>query len=55
MPETLKFKKLKKATIKYYTGKKVPLKYRERYGMIYDKEEAKQIAFAIAQKKGWRI
>jgi len=55
MPKTKKFEKLLKSTKEHYVGKKVPLKYRERYGMIYDKEEARQIAFAIAKSKNWRV
>jgi len=54
MPKTRKFKKLLKDVKEQYLGKKVPEKYRKKYGKIYDAEEVKSIAFAIAKKLGWR-
>jgi hypothetical protein len=54
MPYTKKFEKLLKSTTKFYTGKKVPLKYRKRYGKVYSKKEAQSVAFAIGRKKGFR-
>ena len=55
MPKSKKFKALLKSTKEYYVGRKVPSKYRKKYGKIYDEEEAEQIAFAIGKKHGWRI
>jgi len=55
MPKTKKFKELLAGVKEYYVGKKVPKKYQEKYGKIYDEEEAERIAYAIAKKKGWRI
>ena len=36
MPQTKKFKQLLKATKEQYVGKKVPYKYRKKYGKFYD-------------------
>ena len=46
------FKKLIKSTRKTYLGKDVKPKYRKKYGKKYDKDEVKQVAFAIAKIKG---
>ena len=54
MPKSRKFKELIKSTRAYYTGKKVPAKYRERYGKVYSKKEAESVAYAIGKKKKWR-
>ena len=54
MPKTKKFIKLLKDVREQYVGKKVPVKYRKKYGKIYDPDEVKSIAFAIAKKLGWR-
>ena len=55
MPKSKKFKKLISNVEGYYIGKKVPRSYQEKYGKIYDKEEAKSIAYAIAKKKKWKV
>jgi len=55
MPKTKKFKKLLRAVRKQYLGKKVPKKWRKKYGKLYDKEEVRRIAYAIAKKQGWRV
>jgi len=54
MPKTKKFIKLLKEVKQQYLGKEVPKKYREKYGKIYDTEEVKSIAFAIAKKFKWK-
>lgn len=54
MPYSKKFEKLLKSTTKFYTGKKVPLKFRKQYGKVYSKKEAKSVAFAIAGKHHWK-
>ena len=54
MPIPKKFIKLWKDVKQQYLGKEVPKKYREKYGKIYDAEEVKSIAFAIAKKLGWK-
>jgi hypothetical protein len=50
-----KLKKLLKSTEQYYEGKKVPARYQKKYGKVYDKEEAKSIAYAIAKRQGWKV
>jgi len=55
MPKSKKFKALLKSTKEYYVGRKVPPKYQKQYGKIYDEEEAKQVAYAIGKKHGWRV
>lgn len=54
MPKSKKFKRLLKAAEKYYVGKEVPVKFQGKYGKVYDKEEARSVAYAIARKLGWR-
>jgi hypothetical protein len=54
MPQSKKMKELLSGTEEFYTGKKVPKKYQSRYGKIYNEEEARNIGFAIAKKRGWR-
>lgn len=46
MPE-----KLKKIFEKTYIGKKVPKKYQDKYGKIYDKEEADEVFYAWWNKR----
>lgn len=55
MPFNKSFEKLVKSTRKTYFGKEVPKKYKKKYGNIYDKEETKSIAFAIAKSRGIKI
>lgn len=55
MPKTKKFKALIRSIRKQYLFKPVPLEYRKKYGKVYDKEEVKSIAYAIAKSKGWRV
>ena len=55
MPFTKQFKDLLKSTKKTYLGKKVPLKFRKKYGKEYDLKETKSIAFAIANKLNIKI
>jgi HEPN domain-containing protein len=54
MPHSKKFTELLSNVKKEYTGKKVPFKYQKKYGKVYSEEEAKEIGFAIAAKRGWR-
>jgi len=54
MPKTKKFIKLLKKVKEQYLGKEVPKKYRKKYGKIYDANEVKSIAFAIAKKQGMK-
>ena len=54
MPKSKKFKELLVNVEKQYTGKKVPKKYQKKYGKVYSEEEAEQIGFAIASKRGWK-
>lgn len=54
MPQSRKFGELVRNVKKYYTGKPVPKRYQGKYGKFYDKDEAEEIAFAIASKKHWR-
>ena len=54
MPKSKKFIKLLREVKEQYLGKKVPEKYRKKYGKIYDKDEVKSIAYSIAKKLGWR-
>jgi hypothetical protein len=46
MPE-----KIKKIFIKDYVGKKVPKKYRSKYGKIYDEKEAEEIFYSWMNKR----
>ena len=55
MPKSKKFLKLIKEVRKQYLGKKVPQKYRKKYGKVYSKDEVKSIAYAIAKKQGMRV
>jgi hypothetical protein len=55
MPHSKIFKELLKNVETEYTGKKVPEKYKSKYGKAYDKKEAKSIAYAIAKSKGIKI
>jgi len=55
MPLTKQFKELKKSVKRTYLGKQVPLKFRNRYGKLYDEDEVESIAFAIAKSKGIKI
>ncbi len=55
MSETKKFKALIRSIRKQYLNKKVPVKYRKKYGKVYSKDEVKSIAYAIAKKQGWRV
>lgn len=55
MPQTKKFKKLLASVKGYYKGKKVPEKYKKKYGKIYSAEEAESIAYAIARGMGWDV
>ena len=54
MPKTKKFIKLLREVKEQYLGKRVPVKYRKKYGKIYDKDEVKSIAYSIGKKLGWR-
>ena len=54
MPQSKRMKKLLAGTEEFYTGKKVPVKYQERYGKVYSEEEARSIGFAISKKRGWK-
>ena len=55
MPKSKKFRKLLMVIKKQYVGKPVPPKWKNKYGKIYDEEEAEQIAYAIGKKHGWRV
>ena len=55
MPKTKSFIKLQKSVKKQYLGKKVPPKYKDKYGKRYDSKEVKNISYAIAKSKGIRI
>jgi len=55
MPKSRKFRKLLKNVKRQYLGKKVPEKYRKKYGRRYDKKETESIAYAIGRSKGWRV
>lgn len=54
MPQSKKVERLIESVKKQYTGKKVPKIYQKKYGRVYSEEEAKQVGFAIATKKGWK-
>lgn len=55
MPVTKKFSRLLRSVERHYIGKRVPVKWRPKYGKVYSRKEAKIIAISIARKKGWRI
>jgi hypothetical protein len=55
MPKTKIFKEILKNVKKTYLGKEVPLKYRNRYGKLYDEDEIESVAFAIAKSRGIKI
>jgi len=55
MPHSKVFKELLKNMESEYTGKKVPLKYQKKYGKMYQKEETKSIAYAVAHSRGIKI
>lgn len=55
MPKTKSGKRFVRSVTNFYRGKKVPMKYRSRYGKVYSSKEAKSVAFAIAKKKGIRL
>ena len=55
MPKTKGFINLEKAVKKQYLGKKVPNKYRSKYGNRYDKKEVVGVAYAIAKSRGMKI
>ena len=55
MPTTKAFKKLLESTKKSYLGKPVPFKYEKVYGKVYQLDETKSIAYAIAKKRGIKI
>lgn len=55
MPLTKEFKELVESTKHQYLGKKVPKKYQNKYGRVYDLNETKSIAYAIAKSKGIKI
>lgn len=50
IPKSKKFKKLLSSVVGTYSGKKVPPMYKDKYGKVYSKKEAKSIAYAIARK-----
>ena len=52
MPLNKNFIEMWKNVEHTYLGKPVPPKYQSQYGKKYDKKETKQIAFAIANKRG---
>lgn len=55
MPKTKEFKKLMKNVEETYLGKKVPKKYKKRYGLIYDEDEILPLSYSIAKSKGIKI
>lgn len=52
MPKTKKFIKLRRAVTKHYIGKKVPSKFRSKYGLRYGKKDVSNLSYAIAKSKG---
>jgi len=55
MPYTKQFKKLLDSVKETYLKKKVPQKYKNKYGKVYDKKEIKLVAYAIAKSRGIKI
>ena len=52
MPKTKTFLKISREVSKTYLNKPVPMKFQSKYGKLYDKDEVKSIAYAIAKNRG---
>jgi len=55
MPFSNHFKKLLSSVEETYLGEKVPKKYRQRYGKIYNKKDIEPLSRAIATSKGIKV
>lgn len=52
MPKTKEFHKIERSLSLEYLGKKVPTKYQDRYGKVYDKKDIKSFSYAVAKSRG---
>jgi hypothetical protein len=55
MPHTQAFNEMLGSLKREYLGKKVPVKYKKRYGKRYDPKDVKSFAYALAKSKGIKI